>query len=129
MDKIYSNYLIKFKKVSDWNIVDLTWNISNKMLIVFTNNIPFGVFEIKIIGEVRNEDILWAWKTKANYIDKEFYPKGLKKKIKNIIGNGNNLFIKTIIALDVLNGIWYIHLHDDSIEKIAIITKIIKIYK
>jgi hypothetical protein len=131
MDEVYSYYVKKYRKISEWKLTAVTWNFSNKNLILYEQNTPFGVFEFKIIGEVKKENIVWAWENKDNFIDKEFYPKGLKRKIKNIIGNTNNLFLSTIIALHALNGIWYIHLHDESmlIEKIAILTKIIKIYK
>lgn len=128
MDQIYENYKKKYSKITnEWKLNNLSWNITNDELILYNNNLPFGKFKIKIIGEIINNKLIWAWDNKHNYININLYPKGLKNKIKNFIGT--NIFLNTIIALDILNGIWYIHLHDENIEKIAIFTKIIKLYK
>jgi hypothetical protein len=128
MDEIYLAYEKKYKKIQKlWKINNLTWNIVDQQLYVFDDDLPFGVFEIKIIGEIEKNKLKWVWNDKQNFIDKKIYPKGLKKGIKKYIGK--DVFLNTIIALDFLDGIWYIHLHDGSIEKIAILTQIIKLYR
>jgi hypothetical protein len=136
MDLVYDNYTKKYKKIKELlnsTIENLTWNLNNTNLVLFSNKLPVGVFEIKLIGEIKDNKFIWAWENKENYIDKNLYPTDLKKNIigtqNNIFLNNNNIFLNIIIALEVLNGIWYIYLQDDNINKIAIITKIIKLYK
>jgi hypothetical protein len=105
-----------------------SWNINDNKLALYSDKKPIGIFKFKKIATVCNEHWVWCFNDKENYIDKIYYPNGLKNKLTEEIINARDSLTKIVYSLKALKGEWYAYLVDENCTNVVILTEIIKLY-
>jgi hypothetical protein len=105
-----------------------SWNINNNKLALYSNKKPLGIFKFKKIASMCDENWVWCFNDKENYIDKVHYPHSLKKLLTDDIINSKDQLTKIVYSLKALNGEWYAYLVDENCTHIVILIKTLNFY-